>query len=238
MANLCVNIDHIATLRQARGGLEPDPIKAAKLVEKAGAIGITVHLREDRRHIQDKDVFLLKKTIKTKFNLEMSINPDIVNIALQIVPDEATIVPEKRNEITTEGGLDVKRNFKILKNVVKKLKQKKISVSLFVNPDIKQIKLSKEVGADYVEIHTGRYAEAKTIQNRKYELSKIKSAAYFAHLIGLKINAGHGLNYKNVKPISEIPVIEDLNIGHSIISRAVMAGLINAIRDMIKLIKY
>lgn len=238
MAHLCVNIDHIATLRQARGGVEPDPVNAVKLVEKAGAIGVTVHLREDRRHIQDKDVFLIKKIIKTKLNLEMSINQDIVNIALQVIPDEATIVPEKRKELTTEGGLDVKGNFKRLKNVVKKLKQKKIIVSLFINPDIKQIKPAKEVGADYIEIHTGRYADAKTIQNREYELQKIKKAAYFAHLIGLKINAGHGLNYKNVKPVARIPVIEDLNIGHSIISRAVMVGLDKAIKDMIKLIQY
>lgn len=237
MAHLCVNIDHIATLRQARGGIDPDPVKAVKLVEKAGAIGVTVHLREDRRHIQDKDVFLIKKIIKTKLNLEMSINQEIVDIAFQVIPNEATIVPEKRKELTTEGGLDIKSNFKKLKNVITKLKQKKIIVSLFINPDIKQIKLAKEVGADYIEIHTGRYADAKTINRRENELQKIKRAAYFAHKIGLKINAGHGLNYQNVKPISKISIIDDLNIGHSIISRAVIVGLDKAIKDMIKLIQ-
>jgi len=238
MADLCVNIDHIATIRQARGGIEPDPAKAVKLVEKAGAIGITVHLREDRRHIQDKDVFVIKRIIKKKLNLEMSINQDIVNIALQVIPDEATIVPEKRKELTTEGGLDVRNNFNKLKNVIKKLKQKGIIVSLFINPDIKQIKLAKEAGADYIEIHTGKYADAGTKIIRKYELQKIKRAANFAHLIGLKVNAGHGLNYENVKSIAKIPVIEDLNIGHSIISRALMIGLDGAVKEMIRLIKY
>ncbi len=238
MANLCVNIDHIATVRQARGGIEPDPAKAVRLVEKAGAIGVTIHLREDRRHIQDRDVFIIRKIIKKKLNLEMSINPDIVNIALKVKPDEVTIVPEKRKELTTEGGLDIKKNFKNLKKVIKKLKQKRIVISLFINPDIKQIELARKVGADYIEIHTGKYADAKSERYRKYELKKIIKAAYFAHSIGLKVNAGHGLNYKNVKPIAKIPVIEDLNIGHSIISRALMVGLYKAIKDMIKLIKY
>lgn len=237
MANLCVNIDHIATLRQARGGTEPDPVKAVEIVEKSGAVGVTVHLREDRRHIQERDVFLIKKIIKTKLNLEMSINSEIVNIALKVIPNEATIVPERRNELTTEGGLDIKRNFNKLEKVIKRLKRKGIIVSLFINPDINQIKLAKKVGADYVEIHTGRYSEAKTKYAIKNELLKIKKAVYFAHEIGLNINAGHGLNYNNVKEISKISFIEDLNIGHSIISKAVMIGLENAIKEMIKLIK-
>jgi len=237
MANLCVNIDHIATLRQARGEFEPNPIDAAKIVEKAGAIGITVHLREDRRHINDNDVYLLRKTVKTKLNLEMSINKDIVDIALDVVPDEATIVPEKRKELTTEGGLDVINNFNKIKEIVTKLRLKKVIVSLFVNPDIRQIKYAKETGTDYIEIHTGKYANAKTSKDIRKEFFKIKKAAYFAHSIGLKINAGHGLNYKNVVPVAKIPLIDDLNIGHSIISRAVMVGLDKAVKDMIKLIK-
>ncbi|MCX8092548.1 MAG: pyridoxine 5'-phosphate synthase [Candidatus Goldbacteria bacterium] len=237
MANLCVNIDHIATLRQARGGHEPDPVKAVKIVEKAGAVGVTVHLREDRRHIQDRDLFLIRKIIKSKLNLEMSINRDIVNIALKVKPDEATIVPERRKELTTEGGLDVKKNFNKLKNIIKKLKENGIIVSLFINPDIEQIKLAKELNSDYIEIHTGLYAEVNTEKERKIELLKIQKAAYFAHSIGLKINAGHGLNYDNVKEISKIHVIEDLNIGHSIISRSIFVGLYQAIKEMIKLIK-
>ncbi|MBP7792439.1 MAG: pyridoxine 5'-phosphate synthase [Candidatus Goldbacteria bacterium] len=237
MANLCVNIDHVATIRQVRGGVEPDLVQAAKIVENAGATGITIHLREDRRHIQDKDVYLLKKVVKTKLNLEMSINQDIVNVAVKIIPNEATIVPEKRQELTTEGGLDVVNNFKKIKEITWKLQKKGISVSLFINPDIKQIKFAKETGADFIELHTGRYADAKNSNAVKKEFLSIKKSAYFAHSIGLNINAGHGLNYKNVLRIAKIPVIEDLNIGHSIISRAIMVGLEKAVKDMIKLIK-
>jgi pyridoxine 5-phosphate synthase len=237
VAYLCVNIDHVATIRQVRGGNEPDIVQTAKIVENAGAAGITVHLREDRRHIQDKDVYLLKKVVKTKLNLEMSINRDIVNVAFKIIPDEATIVPEKRQELTTEGGLDVIKNFKKLKEIINKLKKKGIVVSLFINPDISQIKFAKETGTDFIELHTGRYADAQNSNDAKKEFLLIKKSAYFANSIGLKINAGHGLNYKNVLRIAKIPIIKDLNIGHSIISRAIMVGMERAVKDMIKLIK-
>jgi pyridoxine 5-phosphate synthase len=237
MAHLCVNIDHVATLRQARGGAAPDPVEAAKAVERAGAIGITVHLREDRRHINDRDVFRLRKAVKTKLNLEMSLAPDIVKRALQVVPDEATIVPEKRKELTTEGGLDVRANMSELKSAVRALKAKGVIVSLFIGPDPAQIRAAKSSGADFIEIHTGRYADAKTGAAAKQELSKIKKAAAYAASLGLGVNAGHGLNYENTRAIAAIREIEDLNTGHSIISRAVIAGLENAVREMLILLK-
>jgi pyridoxine 5-phosphate synthase len=237
MAKLCVNIDHVATLRQARGGRVPDPLEAAKIAEKSGAIGITVHLREDRRHINDKDVDRLRRAVKTKLNLEMSLAPDIVKKALAVVPDEATIVPEKRLELTTEGGLDVIRNMRKLKPVVRKLAAKGVTVSLFIDADFRQIKAAKESGAQFVELHTGCYAGAKTKAEEKKELIKIKKAARYAASLGLGVNAGHGLNYGNTKPVARIPEIEDLNTGHSIISRAVLYGLDAAVRDMLKAMK-
>jgi pyridoxine 5-phosphate synthase len=237
MAKLCVNIDHVATIRQARKEAVPDPVEAAKIVEAAGAAGVTVHLREDRRHINDKDVENLKKIVKTKFNLEMSINKDIVDKALKIVPDEATIVPEKRQELTTEGGMDVIKYKNQLKDLIRKLHGKKIIVSLFINPDFHQIKASKECGADCIEIHTGRYSNAKNRKAINRELYKIKKAAYYAYGIGLRINAGHGLTYSNVDRISNIRVIEDLNIGHNIVSRAVLVGMYKATKEMIKAMK-
>ncbi len=236
MARLCVNIDHIATLRQARGGNEPDPVAAAAIAEKAGAFGITVHLREDRRHIQDKDVILLKKTVKTKLNLEMSLTPEIVDFAVKIAPDEATIVPEKRRELTTEGGLDVIKNMARLKDAIARLKAKNVMVSLFIDAEPKQIKASKQAGADFVELHTGRYANAKNSAQEQKELKKIKAGVIFAVKIGLKVNAGHGLNYKNTKAVASIKGIEDLNTGHSIIARAVFTGLECAVKDMLKLL--
>ncbi len=236
MARLCVNIDHIATLRQARGGNEPDPVAAAAIAEKAGAFGITVHLREDRRHIQDKDVILLKKTVKTKLNLEMSLTPEIVDFAVKIAPDEATIVPEKRRELTTEGGLDVIKNMARLKDAIARLKAKNVMVSLFIDAEPKQIKASKQAGADFVELHTGRYANAKNSAQEQKELKKIKAGVILAVKIGLKVNAGHGLNYRNTKAVASIKGIEDLNTGHSIIARAVFTGLECAVKDMLKLL--
>ncbi len=235
--NLCVNIDHVATLRQARLGFNPDPVKAAKIVEKAGAAGITVHLREDRRHINDSDVSGLKKTVKKKFNLEMSLNPEIVKTALKVAPDEATIVPEKRRELTTEGGLDAAGKLDRVKNTVKKLKSKKVIVSLFIDPVYKQIKAASDAGADYIEIHTGKYAETSTAKKRETEINRVKRAVKYARSLGLGVNAGHGLDYQNTRKIASIDGIEDLNTGHSIISRAVMVGLEKAVKEMIEIMK-
>jgi pyridoxine 5-phosphate synthase len=237
MAKLCVNIDHVATVRQARMDVVPDPVEAAIMAEKAGADGITAHLREDRRHINDKDVERLKAAVKRKFNLEMSLSAGIVSKALSIVPDEATIVPEKRQELTTEGGLDVIVNFKKLKTVISRLKAKNIDVSLFIEADPKQIKASREAGADLIEIHTGRYANAKTAEIMDKEFIKIKDGAVYARSLGLKVNAGHGLTYGNAGKIAGIKEIEDLNIGHNIIARAVIVGMDKAVKEMIKAVK-
>lgn len=237
MANLGVNIDHVATLRQARFTPYPDLIEAAKICEKAGADGITVHLREDRRHIQDRDVYSLRKIVNTKLNLEMAATRQIVEIALRVVPDEVCIVPEKRRELTTEGGLDVWGQRRRLTGVIRRLKKKGILVSLFIDPEPKQVRAAKEVGADCVELHTGTYAEAKGKRRRLKELRKLKQAGKLAVKMGLRLNAGHGLNYLNVRPVARIPGIEDLNIGHSIISRSVFVGLAQAVREMKRLIK-
>jgi len=237
MANLGVNIDHVATLRQARFTPYPDLIEAAKICEKAGADGITVHLREDRRHIQDRDVYSLRKIVNTKLNLEMAATGQIVEIALRVVPDEVCIVPEKRRELTTEGGLDVWGQRRRLTGVVRRLKKKGILVSLFINPEPKQVRAAKEVGANCVELHTGTYAEAKGKTKQLKELRKLKQAGKLAVKMGLRLNAGHGLNYLNVRPVARIPGIEDLNIGHSIICRSVFVGLARAVREMKRLIK-
>jgi len=237
MANLGVNIDHVATLRQARFTPYPDLIEAAKICEKAGAEGITVHLREDRRHIQDRDVYSLRKIVSTKLNLEMATTQQIVEIALRVVPDEVCIVPEKRRELTTEGGLDVWGQRRRLAGVVRRLQKKGILVSLFINPEPRQVRAAKEVGANCVELHTGTYAEAKGKTRQLKELRKLKQAGKLAVEMELRLNAGHGLNYQNVKPVARIPGIEDLNIGHSIISRSVFVGLAQAVREMKRLIK-
>lgn len=234
---LGVNIDHVATLREARKADYPDPIVAAAVAEKAGADGITLHLREDRRHIQDTDVIKMRKTLKTRMNLELAIHPEIVRIALKVRPDEVCIVPEKRQEVTTEGGLDVISNFKELRKVISDFNKKGIVVSLFVDADKEQLKASKDVGSEYVEIHTGSYANADGGNKRKKELEKIASAAVYAKSLGLGVNAGHGLNYDNVTDIVKIPEIEVLNIGHSIIARAVFTGLEKAVKDMLLLMK-
>lgn len=234
---LCLNIDHIATLRNARGGTEPDPVAAAKICERAGADGIVVHLREDRRHIKDHDVWKLRKTVTTKLDLEMGASDEIVAIALKIVPDLITLVPEKRLELTTEGGLDVVAQKGKLKNVISLFHDKKIPVSLFIDPVIAQIEASKEIGADMIELHTGEYAEATTQEELQRLLNEIKSAAQYGKQIGLEVNAGHGLNYSNVSGVAAIPQIDEMSIGHSIISRAAFVGLERAVKEMIALVK-
>ena len=237
MAKLGVNVDHIATLRQARGGVEPDPITAAIICERAGCHSIVAHLREDRRHINDKDVYELRKSIKTMFNLEMSINKEIVKRAIEVRPNQCTLVPEKRQELTTEGGLNVVANMQSISEVVTRLHSSGIKVSLFIDPEKEQIEVSKKTGAGIIEIHTGRYANAAGQKEMERELSAIFSAAKFAVGLGLKVNAGHGLNYENVKRIADIKEIEELNIGHSIISRSVFSGLESAIKEMLTLIQ-
>jgi pyridoxine 5-phosphate synthase len=238
MARLGVNIDHVATIRQARGGDEPDPVAAAVMAELAGADGITVHLREDRRHIQDRDLRLLRETVKTKLNLEMAATREMVGIALSLKPDMCTLVPEKRQELTTEGGLDVRINMQQLTEAVDLLHQGEIPVSLFIDPDPDQIKAADKAGADYIEIHTGAFAEAKGWTSQEPELIKIENAVKLAQKLGLGVNAGHGLNYFNIKRMTAIGGIEEYNIGHSIISRAVLVGLDRAVREMVDLIKY
>ncbi len=238
MATLCVNIDHIATLRQARMEDEPDPVQAAKLAEKAGAIGITVHLREDRRHIQDRDVRLLRKIVKTKLNLEMAATWEMVRIALKIKPDQVTLVPEKRKEVTTEGGLDLKSSPGRFQGVIDKIQGAGIPVSLFINPDPKTILLSSRMGAEYIEIHTGAYSQAcRGKGNIKETFVEIAAGAKLAKSWGLKVHAGHGLTYNNVIPVAALPEIEDLNIGHNIIARAAMVGMEKAVKEMSLLLR-
>ena len=235
MTTLGVNIDHIANVRQSRQTVEPDPVQFAFLAELGGADSITVHLREDRRHIQDRDVFLLKETIKTKLNLEMAATPEMLEIAKKLLPDYVTLVPEKREEITTEGGLDVKNNKKYLKDYVSSLKSSNIEVSAFIDPENEQISSSGEIGFDVIELHTGKYADLKG-HEQYLELQKIIESTYHAIDIGLVVNAGHGLNYQNVDKIASINNINELNIGHSIIARALAVGLEKAVREMKTLI--
>jgi pyridoxine 5-phosphate synthase len=237
MPQLAINVDHVSTIRQARGGSEPDPVFAASICELAGASGIVVHLREDRRHIQDRDVYLLRKTIKTKLNLEMGAHPEIIKIALDVVPDMITLVPEKRQELTTEGGLDVVSQKKKLAAVIKKFDKAGIPVSIFVDPDIDQIKASLDIGAKFVEIHTGRYSEARTDDTRDQEFELIAASADAAYQLGLIVNGGHGLDYHNTGRIASLDSIDELSIGHSIISRAVFTGIENAVKDMLKIIQ-
>jgi pyridoxine 5-phosphate synthase len=229
--SLGVNIDHVATLRQARRTVEPDPVAAAVLVELAGADGITVHLREDRRHIQDRDVKLLRQTVRTRLNLEMAAIPEMVDIALQIKPDYVTLVPERREEITTEGGLDVAGQSARLQETVDGLQSHGIPVSLFIDPDPAQIEASAQIQAQWIELHTGRYAEAQG-KSQLQELKALTHATQQAMDLGVRVNAGHGLTYWNVAAVARIPGMEELNIGHSIISRAVLVGLDRAVREM------
>ncbi|MGH7849432.1 MAG: pyridoxine 5'-phosphate synthase [Thermodesulfobacteriota bacterium] len=236
MPRLNVNVDHVATVRQARGGNEPDPVLAAYLAELGGAHGIVVHLREDRRHIQDRDLRILRETVRTKLNLEMASTDEMAAIAREIKPDMVTLVPEKRKELTTEGGLDVAGNSKAVTRTVKSLRDAGIFVSLFIDPDAEQIKAAKSTGADMVEIHTGAYAEAADESAREDELIKIKKAVKKASGLGMRISAGHGLNYVNAGPVALIKEIEEFNIGHSIVSRALMVGFENAVREMVRVI--
>jgi pyridoxine 5-phosphate synthase len=238
VAKLGVNIDHIATIRQARGGADPDPVAAAAIAELAGGDGITIHLREDRRHIQDRDLRLLRQTVKTRLNLEMAATDEMINIALSVKPDMCTLVPEKRQELTTEGGLDVRINLISIKTAVQRLQDGGLIVSLFIDPDPDQIKAADKAGADYVEIHTGAFAEAENWKSEQQELIKIENAIKLAGKLGLGVNAGHGLNYTNIRKVAALGGIEEFNIGHSIISRAVLVGLDRAVRDMADLVKY
>ena len=237
MAKLGLNVDHIATVRQARGGTEPDPVTAAAMGELAGAEGITIHLREDRRHIQDRDLEILRRTVQTKLNLEMAATDEMVGIACRIKPEQCTLVPEKRQELTTEGGLDVLGNLAGITRATTRLHEAGIIVSLFVDPTAEQIRASKESGADAIEIHTGRYAEARDEQSRHHELAAIREAIRLGNELGLTVHAGHGLNYVNILPLTKLTGIEEFNIGHSIISRAMLVGLDRAVRDMVALIR-
>lgn len=236
MPRLGVNIDHVATLRQVRRAAEPEPVFAALICEASGADGIVAHLREDRRHIQDCDVFILRKVIKTKLNLEMSIAQEIVKIACKVRPDQATLVPEKRQELTTEGGLDVAANFKRIKMAIEKLQDYGIEVSLFIDPDKKQIEASEKIGVGMIELHTGRYADAKSPKEEDRYFKELQTAAVLALDKGLIVNAGHGLNYYNAAKVAKIKGIEELNIGYSIICRAVLVGLSRAVKEMKELI--
>ncbi|MCI1272987.1 MAG: pyridoxine 5'-phosphate synthase [Clostridiaceae bacterium] len=234
---LGVNIDHVATLRNARGGVEPDVIKAADICEANGASSITTHLREDRRHIKDDDVYTLIKTIKTKLNLEMAMADDIQKIALEIKPYSICLVPEKRQEVTTEGGLDVAGQLDRITKFIKPILDNGTIVSLFIDPEDKQVEASAKTGAQFIEMHTGRYSNAFQTDNEEKEFLALKNAAKLAQNLGLKVNAGHGLNYENVYRMHEIPDLKELNIGHSIISRAVFTGLSQAVQDMNEAIK-
>ena len=251
MLKLGVNIDHVATLRQARyrsaqypagnprelsGAIpEPDPVWAAIEAELAGAHGITVHLREDRRHIQDRDVRLLRQTMRTRLNLEMADVPEIIAFAEEVKPDEVCLVPEKRQEVTTEGGLNVAGAAKSLTHTIARLKKAGMVVSLFVDPDPKQIRAAADAGADFIELHTGTFANARRSSEETAEIKKLTAAADLAHKLGVRVNAGHGLNYQNTPAILAVPYLETLNTGHAIISRALFVGLRQAIREMLAL---
>lgn len=236
MARLGVNIDHVATLRQARGGREPDPLGAAILAELAGADGLVVHLREDRRHIQDRDFTLLKEIITTKLNLEMAADETVAKIALNVKPDMVTLVPERRQELTTEGGLAVAEQRDRLRAVVQLFHDSGIPVSLFIDPDLNQVRAAHKIQADCVELHTGRYANTRRLKEERAEFENLTQAAKLAEKLGLAISAGHGLNYHNVSGLTEITEIAEFNIGHSIISRSVFVGLERAVREMKELV--
>lgn len=235
MIKLAVNVDHVATLREARGISEPDPVLAAGICELAGAEGIVVHLREDRRHIQDRDVRLLRQTVKTKLNLEMGATREIINFALDIKPDMVTLVPEKRKELTTEGGLNVSGQKKKLKAVISQMREAGIPVSLFIDPDSRQIVAAHDIGATFVEIHTGRYADALSEKEQQEEFELIAAAAEEAYEAGLRVNAGHGLNYVNTARVARLETIEELSIGHAIMTRSIFVGLDQAVREMLGL---
>ncbi|MEE8185574.1 MAG: pyridoxine 5'-phosphate synthase [Thermodesulfobacteriota bacterium] len=239
MARLSVNVDHVATLRQARLAAEPDPVTAATLVEIAGADGITVHLREDRRHIQDRDLIMLKKMIKTSLNLEMAATPEMLKVALTIKPEMITVVPEKRKELTTEGGLDLRlhRGKDQLKRFIASLKDAGIIVNLFIDPDPEQIRNAHKLGSNGVEIHTGRYADKKDKTLKEKELKRIYNTAVLADRLGMAVHAGHGLDYQNVSRVVQIEEIKEFAIGFSIIARSVIVGIERAVKDMLELVR-
>lgn len=231
MVELGVNIDHVATVRQARRTVEPDPVAAAVLAELGGADGITVHLREDRRHIQDRDVRILAETLRTKMNFELSCAKEIVQLACQVEPQQATLVPEKRQEVTTEGGLDLRPRSQELKSAIRALKDAGVMVSLFIDPDDEQVKIAKELGVEAVELHTGKYADTRGSEQLG-ELKRLEHASQLVNDLGMKLHAGHGLTYQNVRPIAAIPGMRELNIGHSIVSRSILVGMKEAVREM------
>jgi pyridoxine 5-phosphate synthase len=237
MARLSVNVDHVATLRQARLSREPDPVTAALKAEIAGADGITVHLREDRRHIQDRDLAILKKTIKTRLNLEMAATKEMLGIAHEVKPHMVTIVPEKRQELTTEGGLDVRTHMDKLKRFIQTLRESKIAVNLFIDPSPDIVKLCHKTGPDGVEIHTGRYAEALTDRERSVELKRVYDSIMLAKRVNLRIHAGHGLDYHNVSDVAAIKEIEEFAIGFAIVARSVYTGMEEAVREMVRLVR-
>ena len=238
VAKLAVNLDHVATVRQARRAAEPDPVTAAALAELAGALGIVVHLREDRRHIQGRDLDLLRQTVKTRLNLEMAATQEMLKIALSVKPDMVTLVPERREEITIEGGLEVQLNRENLKKYVRLFKDADITVSLLITPDLEQIKGAQWVEADYIEVHTGPFCEARTISERQEEFDRIYNAIKLAHKVGLGVKAGHGLDYRNIGWLADVTEIEEFTVGHAIVARAVLIGFERAVREMVELINW
>ncbi|HTT70546.1 MAG TPA: pyridoxine 5'-phosphate synthase [Anaeromyxobacteraceae bacterium] len=235
-AQLGVNVDHVATVRQSRRTPYPDPVQAAMLAELAGADQITIHLREDRRHIQPRDLQVLRQTVQTRLNLEMAATQEMVKIAYEAKPDVCTLVPERREELTTEGGLDVAVNRDAIRKVVKTLKDADIVASLFIDPDVDQVRAAHRVEADVVEIHTGRYSDARLSQDKRRELSRVIDAVKAAAKLGLRVAAGHGLNYQNILPVAAVTEIEEFNIGHAIVGYAIMVGMERAVREMKELI--
>jgi pyridoxine 5-phosphate synthase len=233
-----LNVDHIATLRNARGEMQPDPVTAALLAEQAGVDGIVVHLREDRRHINERDVRLLREVITTKLDLEMAATPEIIAIACDVLPELATIVPEKRQELTTEGGINVIDNVSLLRDSIKELHKYEIDVSLFIEPDIDQIDAAAEIESDYIEIHTGVFANALNEAEQFDELDKIRIAVAHAKKLGLGVNAGHGLNYQNIKLFRELTDVDEVSIGHAVIAKAMLVGITAAVKEMIDLLNY
>jgi pyridoxine 5-phosphate synthase len=238
VAKLAVNVDHVATLRQRRRTAEPDPVTAAALAELAGAQGIVVHLREDRRHIQDRDLHLLRQTVKTKLNLEMAATQEMLKTALSVKPDMVTLVPERREELTTEGGLEVQLNRDNLKKYVRLFKDADITVSLVINPDLDQIKAAQWVEADYIEVHAGSFCEARTLTERQEEFDRIQNAVKLAHKVGLGVTVGHRLDHSNIGWLVDVAEIEEFIIGHAIVARAVLVGFERAVREMVELINY
>jgi pyridoxine 5-phosphate synthase len=237
MARLSVNVDHVATLREARGGKLPDPVAAAIIAEMAGADGITIHLRGDRRHIKDRDLYILRNVVHTHLNLEMAANPQILEKALEVVPDMVTLVPERPGEKTTEGGLDLEANYDLISEVIGELQAKEMLVSLFINPDIDSVKSSAKLKTDYIELNTTAYTEAETASKESEELERLGEMAELAEKLGLGINAGHGLNYKNIERLLEIEQIEEVSIGHALVARAVMVGFYGAVEEMVELVR-